>query len=189
MGMDQSEVAALRSAGYLHDIGKVAVDRRLFSKAGALDPEEFREMADHTTVGHQIVSSVQFPWPKIPETVRWHHERSDGSGYPDKLTQEEVPLPVRIVGVVDSFDAMTSVRPYRAPMTVGSALSDLVRLAPEKFDPNIVQALLIQVRRDVIGSSRVPMLEGIAVNIAASDIDQLAATLQYKVSRGKVLST
>ena len=189
MGMDSSEVASLRSAGYLHDIGKVAVDRRLFSKASALDPEEFREMADHTTVGHQIVRSVQFPWPKIPETVRWHHERSDGSGYPDKLTQEEVPLPVRIVGVADSFDAMTSARPYRAPLSVGSALSDLVRLAPEKFDPSIVQALLIQVRRDVIGSSRVPMLEGMPVNIAASDIDQLAATLQYKVSRGRVIST
>ena len=68
MGMEPNEVAALRSAGYLHDIGKVAVDRRLFGKPGALDPEEFREMADHTTVGHQIVSSVQFPWPKIPES-------------------------------------------------------------------------------------------------------------------------
>lgn len=189
MGMEPSEIAALRSAGYLHDIGKVAVDRRLFGKAGALDPEEFREMADHTTVGHQIVSTVQFPWPRIPETVRWHHERSDGSGYPDKLTQEEVPMPVRIVGVADSFDAMTSVRPYRASMSVGSALSDLVRLAPEKFDPNVVQALLIQVRRDAVGSNRAPMLEGASVNIAAADIDHLAATLQYKVSRGKAYLT
>ncbi len=76
------EVAALRSAGYLHDIGKVAVDRRLFEKADALESEEFREMADHTVVGHQIVSSVEFPWPKIPETVRWHHERGDGSAIP-----------------------------------------------------------------------------------------------------------
>jgi HD-GYP domain-containing protein (c-di-GMP phosphodiesterase class II) len=73
-------------------------------------------------------------------------------------------------------------------MSVGNALSDLVRLSPEKFDPNIVQALMIQIRRDVIGSSRVPMLEGISVNIAATDIDQLAATLQYKVNRGKVIS-
>ena len=66
MGMESSDVAALRSAGYLHDIGKVAVDRRLFGKTSALDPEEFREMADHTTVGHQIVSSVQFPGPRFP---------------------------------------------------------------------------------------------------------------------------
>jgi putative nucleotidyltransferase with HDIG domain len=165
MGMDSSEVGAIRSAGYLHDIGKVAVDRRLFGKAGALDPEEFREMADHTTVGHQIVSAVQFPWPKIPETVRWHHERSDGSGYPDKLTQEEVPLPVRIVAIADSFDAMTSPRPYRAPLKVGAALSD------------------------VVGSSRAPLLDSMALNIAATDIDHLAATLQYKISRGRAYST
>jgi putative nucleotidyltransferase with HDIG domain len=189
MGMEQSEVAALRSAGYLHDIGKVAVDRRLFSKPGALDPEEFREMADHTTVGHQIVSSVQFPWPKIPEIVRWHHERSDGSGYPDKLAQDDLPMPVRIVGLADSFDAMTSVRPYRAPLSVGAALSDLVRMTPLKFDPSVVQALLIQIRREAVGSSRVPLLEGTSVNIAATDIDQMAATLQHKVSRGKVFLT
>jgi putative nucleotidyltransferase with HDIG domain len=189
MGMEQSEVAALRSAGYLHDIGKVAVDRRLFGKPGALDPEEFREMADHTTVGHQIVSSVQFPWPKIPEIVRWHHERSDGSGYPDKLAQDDLPMPVRIVGLADSCDAMTSVRPYRASLSVGAALSDLVRMAPLKFDPSVVQALLIQIRREAVGSSRVPLLEGTSVNIAATDIDQMAATLQHKVSRGKVFLT
>ncbi|MGC2450923.1 MAG: HD domain-containing phosphohydrolase [Candidatus Sulfotelmatobacter sp.] len=185
MGMDPTDIAALRSAGYLHDIGKVAVDRRLFGKAGALDPDEFREMADHTTVGHQIVSSVQFPWPKIPESVRWHHERSDGSGYPDHIGESDLPMQVRIIGLADSFDAMISARPYRAPMTVGNALSDLVRLAPEKFDPNVVQALLIQVRREAVGSSRIPLLENNAVNIAATDIDHLAATLRYKVTRGK----
>src|SRR6202048_5178050 len=124
MGMQSGEVAALRSAGYLHDIGKVAVDRRLFGKPSALDPEEFREMADHTVVGHQIVSSVQFSWPNIPEIVGWHHEGSAGSGYPDKLAQDELPMPVRIVGLADSFDAMTSARPYRAPLSVGSALSE-----------------------------------------------------------------
>jgi len=96
---------------------------------------------------------------------------------------------VRIVGLADSFDAMTSVRPYRAPMSVGSALSDLVRIAPQKFDPNVVQGLLIQVRRDVVGSSRAPLLDGMPVNIAATDIDQLAATLQHKVSRGKTYAT
>ena len=185
MGMEPSEVAALRSAGYLHDIGKVAVDRRLFGKPSALDPEEFREMADHTTVGHQIVSTVQFPWLKIPEAVRWHHERNDGSGYPDKLGLSDLPMAVRIVGIADSFDAMTSARPYRAPLSIGSALSDLVRMAPEKFDPNVVQGLLIQVRRDAVGSNRTPLLHGMSVGISATDIDQLAATLQHKVSRGK----
>jgi putative nucleotidyltransferase with HDIG domain len=190
MGIDGRDVAALRSAGYLHDIGKVAVDRRLFGKPGALNPEEFREMADHTVVGHQIVSSVQFPWPKIHESVRWHHERSDGSGYPDALTGEELPVPVRIMALADTFDAMMSTRPYRQSLSLGSALSDLVRLSPQKYDPNVVQALLIQVRRDAVGSNRTPLLaDHMAVTIAAGDIDQLAATLQHKVSRGKVYLT
>ncbi len=189
LGLQPSDIAALRSAGYLHDIGKVAVDRRLFGKPGALDPEEFREMADHTTVGHQIVSSVEFPWPKIPETVRWHHERSDGSGYPDKLAEDDLPMAVRIVALADSFDAMTSARPYRAPLTVGNALSELVRSAPQKYDPNVVQALLIQVRRDVVGSNRSPLLESVTANIAAADIDHLAATLQHKATRNKVFLT
>jgi putative nucleotidyltransferase with HDIG domain len=187
MGMEPGEVGALRSAGYLHDIGKVAVDQRLFGKAEALDAEEFRQMADHTVVGHQIVSSVQFPWPKIPETVRWHHERSDGSGYPDALALDDLPMAVRIVGLADTFDAMISARPYRQPLSVGNALSELVRMAPVKFDANVVQALLIQVRRDVIGSSRAHLLaDRTSLNIAAADIDHLAATLQHKVSHGRM---
>src|SRR5579863_7952851 len=190
MGVDAGEVAALRSAGYLHDIGKVAVDRRLFGKPGALNPEEFREMADHTVVGHQIVSSVQFPWPKIHESVRWHHERSDGSGYPDALSGEEMPMAVRIMALADTFDAMTSKRPYRESLSLGSAVSDLVRLSPQKYDPNVVQALLIQVRRDAVGSNRTPLLtDHMAVNVAPGDIDHMAATLQHKVSRGKVYLT
>jgi putative nucleotidyltransferase with HDIG domain len=187
LGLDPTEVAALRSAGYLHDIGKVAVDKHLFGKPTALDPDEFRAMADHTTVGHQIVSGIQFPWPMIPEVVRWHHERADGSGYPDGLEMDEVPMSARIIALADTFDAMTSMRPYREPMSVGSTLSELVRLAPQKYDPNAVQALLIQVRRDAVGSSRVPFLDDrIAPSIAPGDIDQLAASLQHKTNRNRL---
>ena len=186
MGLDPNDVAALRSAGYLHDIGKVAVDKHLFGKPTALDPEEFRAMADHTIVGHQIVSGIQFPWPKIPDVVRWHHERGDGSGYPDGLLMDEVPLAARIIGLADTFDAMTSLRPYREPMSVGGTLSELVRLAPQKYDPGAVQALLIQIRRDAVGSSRAALLDQrVALNIAPADIDQLAASLQHKLTRGR----
>ncbi len=188
MGMEPGDVAALRSAGYLHDIGKVAVDKRLFSKPTVLDPDEFREMADHTVVGHQIVSGVQFPWPRIPEIVRWHHERADGSGYPDGLGTDDVPMGVRIIGLADTFDAMTSERPYRDPISVGSTLSEIVRLAPQKFDPNAVQALLVQVRRDAVGSNRTPLLNR-PVDIAPGDIDQLAANLQHKMSHGRLFLT
>src|SRR5207248_5676170 len=156
MGMDTNEVAALRSAGYLHDIGKVAVDKRLFGKPSSLDPEEFQEMADHTTVGHQIVTGVQFPWPRIPEIVRWHHERADGSGYPDGLLNEDVAMQVRIIGLADTFDAMTSPRPYREPISLGATLNEIVRITPQKFDPNAVHALLVQIRRDAVGNNQIP---------------------------------
>jgi putative nucleotidyltransferase with HDIG domain len=190
MGADAGEVAALKSAGYLHDIGKVAVDKRLFGKPSALDPEEFREMADHTVVGHQIVSGVQFPWPRIPEAVRSHHERGDGSGYPDGLHLEEVPMPVRIIGLSDTFDAMISARPYREPMSVGAALSEIIRLAPQKFDPNAVQGLLMQVRRDAAGSNHTPFIEErVSVNIGPGDVDLLASNLQHKLSHGRLFLT
>jgi putative nucleotidyltransferase with HDIG domain len=189
LGMDPNEVAALRSAGYLHDIGKVAVDKRLFGKPSTLDPDEFQEMADHTTVGHQIVTGVQFPWPRIPEIVRWHHERADGSGYPDSLMNEDVPMQVRIVGLADTFDAMTSLRPYREPISLGATLNEIVRITPQKFDPNAVHALLVQIRRDAIGSNQTLFLEDrSAGNLAPTDIDHLAATLQHKISNGRTYS-
>jgi putative nucleotidyltransferase with HDIG domain len=188
LGMDSSEIAALRSAGYLHDIGKVAVDKYLFGKTSALDPAEFREMADHTTVGYEIVKDLQFPWPRIAEVVRGHHERIDGSGYPDGLSLDELSMPVRIVALADTFDAMTSDRPYRERMPLGMALHELVKLAPTKFDPEVLQSLLLQIRRDATGSNRFPLLEGpLANSLAPVDVDQLAAMLQHKISMGREL--
>ena len=189
LGMSPADVASLRSAGYLHDIGKVAVDKRLFGKTSKLDPEEYREMRDHTTVGHHIVSQVQFPWPHIPEIVRWHHERGDGSGYPDGLHSDEMPQAVRIVALADTFDAMTSERPYREPLSIGTALQELIRMTPEKYDPESVQALLIQVRRDTVGTNRNPIFEPGAMNLSAVDVDELAATLQHRVTQNKTFLT
>jgi putative nucleotidyltransferase with HDIG domain len=189
MGMDAAEVAGIRAAGYLHDIGKVSVDKRLFGKAGALDAEEFREMADHTTVGYQIVQGVHFPWPRVTEVVRSHHERADRSGYPDSLAIDEISMPVRIAAVSDTFDAMTTERPYRRPLAAGEALSEIVRITPQKFDPSVVQALLIQVRRDAVGSNRNRFLaEGTVCNIAPADVDVLAAALNHKLTQGRVYS-
>jgi len=189
LGMEPGEVAPLRSAGYLHDIGKVAVDTRLFAKPSSLDDEESRLMRDHTTVGHQIVSHVQFPWPQIPEIVRWHHERSDGSGYPDGLHGEEMPRAVRIIALADAFDAMTTERPYRPRLSVGTALQELIRMAPEKYDPQVLQALLIQVRRDAVGSNRLPVLDPAVVNLSPGDIDALASTLQHRITQARVYLT
>jgi HD-GYP domain-containing protein (c-di-GMP phosphodiesterase class II) len=122
--------------------------------------------------------------------VRSHHERGDGSGYPDGLVMEDVAMPVRIIGLADTFDAMTSERPYRESLSVGSTLSEIVRLSPQKFDSNAVHGLLLQIRRDAVGSNRVRFFEDrMPVNIAAGDIDQLAATLQHKVTHGRLYLT
>jgi putative nucleotidyltransferase with HDIG domain len=204
LGLTPNDVAGLRAAGYLHDIGKVSVDKYLFAKPGALDAREFQEMAEHTTAGFQIVNGVHFPWPKVPEVVRWHHERLDGSGYPDHLHADSLDRDVRIMGVADSFDAMTSERPYRHSMTVGEALIEIVKLTPHRFDPNAVQALLIQIRRDAV-SGIGTMLNGKMVMAAANDkprfldthtkfdlmptdIDQMAGMLNHKLTNGRVYS-
>jgi len=202
LGLTQNDVAGLRAAGYLHDIGKVSVDKYLFGKPAALDAREFQEMAEHTTAGFQIVTGVHFPWPKIPDVVRWHHERLDGSGYPDHLNAEGLERDVRIMGVADTFDAMTSERPYRHSMTVGEALIEIVKLTPQKFDPNAVQALLIQVRRDAV-SGMGTMLQGkhlltsqsekprfldvhAKFDMMPTDIDQMAGMLNHKLSNARV---
>jgi len=202
MGMNVAEVTEMQAAGYLHDIGKVSVDKHIFTKEGALGPDEFTEMANHTLTGHRIVSSVHFPWPRVPEVVRSHHERADGSGYPDHLRGDELSLPVRIVGVADTFDAMLNERPYRKKRNLGEAAAELSWLAPAKLDPDAVHALLVQLRRDasrmisperpwtsVEERPRKPFLDArIHCNISPTDIDQLVSELNRRVHHGRAWS-
>ncbi|MBV9075216.1 MAG: HD domain-containing protein [Acidobacteria bacterium] len=189
LGMGDEEVSGIRAAGHLHDIGKVTVDKQFFSKASTLRPEEFRAIADHTVMGHQIVSSVRFPWPQVPEVVRWHHERADGSGYPDRLRNDELPLSVRIVAAADTFDAMTSDRPYRQGNSVLSACRDLVTLSPSKFDASVIQALLVHLRRDLDGKSPTRLLpQQKTAQITVADIDQLSYDLVRRVTGQRVYS-
>ena len=199
LGMSAVEIGEVRAAGYLHDIGKVTVDKHIFTKAAALEPVEFQEMADHTVVGHRLVSNVQFPWPRIPEVVRSHHERSDGSGYPDRLHHDEVSLPVKIVAVADTLDAMLSDRPYRKRISLGETAAQLSWLAPAKLDADVVHALLVQLRRDaaVLMSPPRPWASGqekarksfldpgVSCNISPTDIDHLVSELNYRTHRGR----
>jgi len=186
LGLEATEVSGLRSAGYLHDIGKVAVDKHLFGKPDRLDEAEFREMADHTVVGHRIVAGVDFPWPQLPEVVRWHHERADGSGYPDQLRLDDLPLQARVVAVADTFDAMISERPWRPALDLGQALSEMVRIAPQKYDVAAVQALLIQVRRYAVDPNRSRFLdERVYCNISPADVDNLASELNHRLNQSR----
>jgi putative nucleotidyltransferase with HDIG domain len=189
LAMNEEEIAGIRAAGHLHDIGKVTVDKHFFSKASTLRPEEFRAIADHTVMGHQIVSSLRFPWPQVPQVVRWHHERADGSGYPDRLQNDELPLAVRIVAVADTFDAMTSDRPYRQSNSVIRVCDELVRLSPSKYDSSVVQALLVHLRRDLEGKSANRLLpQQKTAQISANQIDLLSRDLVGRITGHRVYS-
>jgi hypothetical protein len=100
-----------------------------------------------------------------------------------------MPQAVRIIALADSFDAMTSERPYRERLSVGTALQELIRMSPQKYDPHALQALLIQVRRDAIGTNRIPIFEPGGMNLSAGDVDQLASTLQHRLTQDKVFVT
>lgn len=183
MGIDPAEIAGLRAAGHLHDIGGVIVDRHVMNKPSGLGADEALEIANHTTLGHQIVSAVRFPWPQVAEVVRWHHERADGTGYPDRLHLQEMPLAARIMGVADTFDAMTSDRPYRKPLTLMQAARELVQLTPTKFDSAAVQALINQLRQN---DGAFHEFNRRGEYLAPQELDRLSVELVTKATGGRV---
>jgi HD-GYP domain-containing protein (c-di-GMP phosphodiesterase class II) len=125
----------------LHDIGKIGIDDSILRKPGKLTEGEFEAMKTHTTKGASLLDSMMHLVPMIP-IVRHHHERWDGSGYPDHLRQDQIPLIARIVSVADAFDAMTSHRPYRPAMPADRAFLELIGKAGTHFDPNCVYAFM-----------------------------------------------
>jgi HD-GYP domain-containing protein (c-di-GMP phosphodiesterase class II) len=131
----------LRYSAALHDIGKIGVRREVLNKPGGLEPSERGEVEQHTLIGERILAPIEFLAPIRP-IVRHAHERWDGSGYPDGLAGEDIPLGARIVFACDAYDAMTTDRPYRAALTDPEARDELRRGAGKQFDPEVVEALL-----------------------------------------------
>jgi ribonuclease P protein subunit RPR2 len=125
----------------LHDAGKVGVPERILGKPGPLTAAEWRVMRTHPLIGYQMVAAIPF-LRNAGEIVRSHHEMFDGSGYPEGLKHDEIPLPARVFAVVDAFDAMTTDRPYRAAMSVDQAAAELERMAGTQFDPDVVRAFV-----------------------------------------------
>jgi diguanylate cyclase (GGDEF)-like protein/putative nucleotidyltransferase with HDIG domain len=141
LGLSRAEIAALKAGALLHDIGKLAVPAHIINKPGRLSPAEFDKMKIHTTVGAQILSRVDFPYPVTP-IVRHHHEQWDGHGYPDGLKGEQIPVTARIISVVDCFDSVREDRPFRRGMTRDEAIAFLLRGAGTHFDPNVVELFI-----------------------------------------------
>jgi diguanylate cyclase (GGDEF)-like protein len=139
LGLDEQEAAAVRHAASLHDIGKVAIPDSILSKPGALDEDEWVFMRSHTLIGERILGGAPSLTP-LSRLVRSSHERMDGSGYPDGLAGEDIPLGARIIAVCDAYDAMLADRPYSPARTPGEALAELRRCAGSQFDLAVVDA-------------------------------------------------
>ncbi len=137
--LDQMDLISLGTP--LHDIGKIGVDDAILRKVGRLTEEEYFKMKTHTVLGGQIIAIMPDLAPILP-IVRNHHERFDGTGYPDKLAGHEIPLLARVVAIADAFDAMTSDRPYRPAFSLDRAFQELERLAGSQFDPKMVHTFL-----------------------------------------------
>ena len=129
---DHAQISAIEAASLLHDMGKLAVPEYILNKPGKLTPAEFERMKLHASIGADILSAIDFPYPVVP-IVRHHHENWDGTGYPDGLRSTAIPIGARILSVVDCFDALTSDRPYR----------------PRMADTEAIRILLVAQRLDV----------------------------------------
>ncbi|MFY9559025.1 MAG: diguanylate cyclase [Terriglobales bacterium] len=140
LGLSEDEIEALRAAALLHDIGKLAVPEHIINKPGKLTPEEFEKMKIHPMVGAEILERVAFPYPVAP-IVRSHHERWDGTGYPDGLAGEEIPVGARVLAVVDCLDAIASDRQYRNALPLDAAMERVVAMSGTSFDPKVVGIL------------------------------------------------
>jgi len=140
LGLTEEESDALRAAALLHDIGKLAVPDHIISKPGRLTPEEFEKMKIHPIIGADILERVAFPYPVAP-IVRAHHEKWDGTGYPDGLKGEEIPTGARILAAVDCLDALASDRQYRKALPLDEAMKVVVQDSGTSFDPRVVKVL------------------------------------------------
>jgi diguanylate cyclase (GGDEF)-like protein/putative nucleotidyltransferase with HDIG domain len=136
----EEEIEALRAAALLHDIGKLAIPEHIINKPGRLTPEEFEKMKIHALVGAEILRRVAFPYPVAP-IVRSHHERWDGTGYPDGLKGEQIPMGARVLAAVDCLDALASHRQYRSAVSLDAAMEKVASMSGTAFEPRIVEIL------------------------------------------------
>lgn len=140
LGFTGDVLDQIRLGGELHDIGKIGTRDSVLHKAGPLTAAEFEEIKKHVIEGEEILQPLRREHPLVLQIVRNHHERMDGSGFPDGLRGESIPMVARVVAVVDAFDAMTTDRSYRAQRGAGDAIAELIKFAGQQFDPDVVSA-------------------------------------------------
>ena len=151
MGWSSEEVEGIAVAGYLHDIGKLVVDRDIINAPYHIDAKNSSELNRHPGAGYEILKPISHPYADIPKMAFYHHERIDGRGYPHGLKGDEIPPGAKIVALADSFDAMTTDRPYRRRRVMEEVVEDLRRNAGKQFAPEVVVAFCRALLKEVNG--------------------------------------
>lgn len=154
LGMSNEDIEMLSLGAVLHDLGKVGVPDTVLNKPGKPTDEEWEMIRQHPVIGHDVLQPVRFLREGHMRIVRSHHERMDGQGYPDGIAAQELPLPVRIIGVADSYDAMASNRAYRAARSIDVIVAELERFSGRQFDKEITALFLDMIRNGEIGHAR-----------------------------------
>lgn len=174
---DSSQLSAIEAASLLHDMGKLAIPEYILNKPGRLTTAEFERMKLHASIGADILSAIDFPYPVVP-IVRHHHENWDGTGYPDKLHGTNIPIGARILSVVDCFDALTSDRPYRPRMSDDDAVRILMSRRGSMYDPVIVDTF-IAIHTTLAQSATASAIEGRVSELKAQELDDDHATVVH----------
>jgi HD-GYP domain-containing protein (c-di-GMP phosphodiesterase class II) len=154
MGWSEEEVEGIQIAGYLHDIGKLIVDRDIINAPYHIDAKNSSELNRHPAAGYEILAPIRHPYADIPLMAKYHHERLDGRGYPDGLTDQEIPLGAKIVSLADSFDAMTTDRPYRRRRSFEDVVRDLRESSGKQFDGKVVAAFACAILKEITGETK-----------------------------------
>lgn len=154
MGWTDDAVEGIAIAGYLHDIGKLIVDLNVLNSPGRFNAKESKEMSRHPAAGYEILAPISHPYADIPLMARYHHERLDGNGYPDGLKGEEIPAGAKIVTLADSFDAMTTDRPYRNRLPLEDVFADFRANTGTQFEPAVVCAFCRAFLKEIEGTSK-----------------------------------
>jgi len=154
MGWSEDEVEGIQIAGYLHDVGKLIVDRNIINAPYNIDAKLSNELNRHPAAGYEILAPIKHPYADIPLTAKYHHERLDGRGYPDGLTDEQIPMGAKIVSLADSFDAMTTDRPYRRRRSFEDVVRDLRESSGKQFDGKVVAAFAKAILKEVTGETK-----------------------------------
>lgn len=158
LGWKKKDVEGIYIAGLLHDIGKIIIDTRVIKKAEKLTSVEFDEIKKHPQISYDILSKVKFPWKNIDYFVRHHHERMDGKGYPDALRDAELTEGVRILTLVDAFDAMTTDRPYRNKLRLDETFKEVMKCCGTQFDERITKTFFNMLLRELSGEVKRPLI-------------------------------